>query len=73
VISESDALEIKARHEMDLLAVEGVQGVGLGVADGECVINVYVDEDTPEVRERLPERVENCAVVPIESGEFEAY
>jgi hypothetical protein len=73
VISEPDALAIKARHETEWLAIDGVHGVGLGEADGEYVINVYVDRDRPEVRAQLPERVERCAVVPVESGGFEAY
>jgi len=73
MISESEALNIKERHEMDLLAIQGVQGIGLGEVNGERVINVYVAHDTPKVRERLPDHVEGCRVVPVASGEFQAY
>jgi hypothetical protein len=73
MISEADALAIKRRHETEWLSIDGVHGVGLGEAGGECVITVYVDPGRPDVRAKLPERVESCAVVPVESGGFEAY
>jgi hypothetical protein len=72
MISEDEALKIKARHERELMTIEGVEGVGLGDTGDECVIKVYVTRDTPEMRARLPERLEDCRIVVEASGEFRA-
>ena len=73
MLSESEALRIKTRHETELLAIPGVEGVGLGEVDGESVIQVYVADDSPEVRGRLPEQVDGCRVLAVVSEEFQAY
>lgn len=72
MIPESNALRVKERHEMRLLEIPGVQGVGLGEADSGEAIKVYVDTTTPGLRERIPKEIEGIPVVVEETGEFHA-
>jgi hypothetical protein len=66
------AREIKRRHEDALLALEGVQGVGLDERDGSPLIKVYVDVDRPSRRAGIPAVLEDVPVEIEESGLFEA-
>jgi hypothetical protein len=65
--------QIMDRHQANLMAVDGVQGVGIGAAapDG-FAIKVYVDKKRPELPSAIPARIEDVPVVVEESGVFEA-
>lgn len=65
---------VKAAHEMKLMDIEGVQGVGIGQqakADG-LAIKVYVDNKTKALQEKLPKELEGHPVEIEVSGEFNA-
>ena len=57
-------------HTEDLMAIDGVAGVGQGACDGAPCIVVYVSERTPAVGERIPEEIEGYAVRVEETGTF---
>ncbi len=62
-----------ASHEEELLAIEGVVGVGLGERpDGTPVVAVYVVSASSELRRRIPSTVEGVPTEVRESGEFVA-
>ena len=66
--------EVKAAHEMRLMNIEGVQGVGIGQqgkGDG-LAIKVYVDNKTKSLQEKLPKELEGHPVEIEVSGEFHA-
>lgn len=67
--------QVKAKYEMQLLNVEGVQGVGIGDSEDrdECVIKVYVDKRTKSLREKIPEQIEGYPVKIETTGEFHAF
>lgn len=66
--------EVKEAHEGRLMAIDGVQGVGIGQradADG-LAIKVYVDNKTKALQEMLPKQLEGYPVQIEVSGEFNA-
>lgn len=66
----SGAAGVKRRHEMELMEIEGVEGVGLGVRTGEEVILAYVRDSG--VADRLPREVEGVPVAVQVTGEVRA-
>ena len=50
--------EVKARHAIRLMRIDGVVGVGIGENDGRPVITVLVREDTEAVRQNVPSQLD---------------
>lgn len=68
----SRALRIKEEHEARLLAIDGVEGVGLGSDEaGEDAIILYLRNE--EARARAPAKVEGVAVITEITGPIDAY
>ena len=65
--------EIKAKHERELLKIEGVQGVGIGEKMGKTVIKVYVIKKTETLQKKIPAQIEGYPVDIEVTGEFQAY
>lgn len=67
--------EVKAQHELELLKIQGVQGVGIGRDErkGQPVIKVYIDKKTKDLEERIPSELEGYPVQIEISGEFHAF
>ncbi len=60
------------KFERALMAIDGVEGVGLGTDEaGDDAVIVYVRDR--EVIERLPERIDGLLVVPEITGPIDAY
>ena len=57
-------LEIKKKHEDELLRMEGVVGVGTD----ESSIRVYVESLTEDLRKRIPQAIEGIPVKIIPIG-----
>ncbi len=55
---------------MELLAIPGVQGVGIGDAGRGTAIKVYVDASTPELGQRIPRELDGVPVLVEQTGEF---
>ena len=66
--------KVKAEHEGQLMAIDGVQGVGIGQRqDGDgLAIKVYVDNKTKALQNKLPKQLEGHPVQVEVSGEFNA-
>lgn len=64
--------DVLARHTPGLLALKGVTGTGEGAAGGQPIVVVFVRQDTPELRARLPRSLEGYRVVVRASGEVTA-
>lgn len=64
--SASGAAGVKRRHELELMEIEGVEGVGLGVQTGREVILTYVRDAA--VADRLPREVEGVPIAVEVSG-----
>ena len=68
----SEVLRVKQAYEEQLMAIDGVVGVGIQANEmGEEVIWVYL-RDTA-ARSQVPNELEGVSVVTEVTGEFEAY
>jgi hypothetical protein len=64
---------IKRRHEKQLLALDGVIAVGIGVlSTGEVGLIVSVKKSFDAARKKIPRRLEGILVEVRESGEIKA-
>jgi hypothetical protein len=52
----------KAQHEMQLLGIKGVTGVGIGEEDGRKVIKVYVVRKTKSLKNEIPDSINGFPV-----------
>jgi hypothetical protein len=69
----AQAIQVKTRHEEQLLNVPGVVGVGIGLSQGQVVIKVFLEAMTPELMQRLPDTLDGFSVVPEVTGKIIAY
>jgi len=65
-------LDVKGRHEVELLQLPGVQGVGIGDEAGRPVINVYVDKKVKALQESIPPEFDGYPVRIEVTGPFRA-
>ena len=72
---EQTIYQVKARHELDLMNIPGVSGVGIGEDPRKpgLVIKVYVERTTPELKQKIPSKIEGYPVSLEQSGQFEAH
>lgn len=71
-VTDSEVLRVKQAHEAQLMAIDGVVGVGIRENEiGEEVIWVYLRDAS--VRRQVPGELEGVPVVTEVTGEFEAY
>lgn len=68
----SNIREIKSRHTPKLMAINGVVGVGIGLLEGEEVIQVMVAKKTPRLLKKIPGELEGIRINVIETGEIRA-
>lgn len=70
-ISERDINIVKESHTEELMAIEGVVGVYVGVLDdGTPCIGVMVVKLTPELQKKIPATLEGYPVRIEETGEI---
>jgi hypothetical protein len=69
-ISQEQALAAKKRHEAELLRRSDVVGLGIGVVDGNAVINLYTD--SPKSRPSFPRNLDGVPVVLKPTGRVKA-
>jgi len=66
--------QVKKDHELDLLNIDGVTGVGIGERDDKTkVIKVYVVKKTPDINKKIPADLEGHPVQIETTGEFHAF
>jgi hypothetical protein len=64
--------DVKRRHEARIMRMRGVVGVGIGQKDGKDTIRIYVAEDLPKIRTKLPDSLDDVPVEIVVSGPFKA-
>ena len=69
--TSSSVGQVKQKHEQELIAIDGVEGVGVGKNEiGDDAIIVYLRE--PGVVKRIPKNIEGHPVVVHITGPIEA-
>jgi hypothetical protein len=66
--AQSPLAQAIARHRAGILTLPGVVGVGPGDCAGAPCVVVFVEADTPELRRRIPPRLEGYPVQLTVSG-----
>jgi hypothetical protein len=65
--------QVFARHHDRLMALPGVTGLGIGEKNGIPAIVVMVRQLTPDLKARLPQRLESHPVVVEPTGDITAF
>lgn len=64
--------QVLAQHKGELLAVPGVVGTAIGTWEREPCIIVFVEQETAEIRRRVPPSLGGFAVKVEETGTLRA-
>jgi hypothetical protein len=68
-VPQRDIQTVQEAHIAELMAIPGVTGVALGkLEDGTPCIQVLVEEETEELKKRIPATLEGHPVRIVESG-----
>ncbi len=64
--------QVLKSHTKKLMAIKGVQGTGQGLCDGEPCIKVFVSRMTDDLKEKIPDELEEYPVRIEVTGGFHA-
>ena len=63
---------VKEQHESELMAVEGVVGIGISRCEEKPCIEVYLANESPNLRKQIPTRLDRFKVDTKVTGNIEA-
>jgi hypothetical protein len=68
------ASAVQEQHQDALMRIPGVVGVGIGQAaeDGRVVIEVYLEQSTPELEGAIPQVLDGISVKTVVTGPITA-
>lgn len=64
--------EVLKKYTVNLMTISGVVGTGQGLFDGKSCIKVFVVKKTPELKDKIPEKLEGYSVKIKETGVIRA-
>jgi hypothetical protein len=64
--------EVLKKYTDSLMTISGVVGTGQGLFDGKSCIKVFVVKKTPELEDKIPEKLEGYSVKIKETGVIRA-
>ena len=64
--------EVLKKYTDNLMSISGVVGTGQGLFDGKSCIKVFVVKKTPELEDKIPEKLEGYPVKIKETGVIRA-
>jgi hypothetical protein len=64
--------QVKEKYESELMAINGVVGVGIGECEGKPCIKVYLENDSPDLKARIPAQLDGFKVDTEVTGLIEA-
>ena len=64
--------QAKEQHETELMAIEGVVGVGIGECEGEPCVKVLLENESSDLKQRIPTQLDGYVVDTEVVGSLEA-
>jgi len=64
--------QVKTQYEAELMAIDGVVGVGIGECRGKPCIKVYLENDSEELKRQIPSQLGGFKVDTEVTGPIEA-
>jgi regulator of protease activity HflC (stomatin/prohibitin superfamily) len=64
--------QVKERHETELMAIEGVVGVGIGECEGEPCVKVLLKNESSDLKRQIPTQLDGYPVDTEVVGSLEA-
>jgi hypothetical protein len=72
-LSISQTIEqVKEQHESDLLSIDGVVGVGIGECEDKPCIKVYLENESPNLKQQIPKQLDGFKVDTQVTGAIQA-
>lgn len=72
LMSEPSIELVKEQHESELMAVKGVVGVGISECQGKPCIEVYLANESSNLRKQIPPQLDGFKVNTKVTGNIEA-
>ena len=69
---ENTIEEVLKEHTNKLMSIPGVVGTAEGLCDDQPCIKVFVIKKTPELEQKIPNKIEGFVVEVEETGKFHA-
>lgn len=63
--------QVKTQYEAWLMAIDGVVGAGIGECEGKPCIEVYLENDSPDLKKQIPQQLNGFKVVIEVTGAIE--
>ncbi|HUX77197.1 MAG TPA: hypothetical protein VMY40_11210 [Anaerolineae bacterium] len=64
--------QAKGQHETELMAIEGVVGVGIGECEGEPCVKVLLENESSDLKRQIPTQLDGYTVDTEVVGSLEA-
>jgi hypothetical protein len=71
-MSERSIEQVRAEYTDEWMAIDGVEGVAIGLFEDKPCIKIFSSRKAEELRDKIPSRVEGYPVIIEESGTFRA-
>lgn len=72
-LSSNQTIEqVKQKYESDLLSIDGVIGVGISECDDKPCIKVYLENESPNLKQQIPKQLDGFKVDAQVTGAIEA-
>lgn len=64
--------QVKEKYESELMSIKGVVGVGIGSCESKPCIKVYLENESPTLKEKIPNQLEGFKVGTEVTGSVKA-
>lgn len=64
--------QVKQKYESDLLSIDGVVGVGISECNDKPCIKVYLENESPNLKQQIPKQLDGFKVDTQVTGTIEA-
>lgn len=64
--------QVKEQYESELMAIDGVVGVGISECEGQPCIEVYLANESPSLKQQMPAQLNGFKVKTEVTGSIEA-